>query len=259
MKLAVIEAPATLVADSADWENLCQKTAEASADILVLNELPFGSWLSARPEPDADAFRESVNLHDRAIEKLSELGARAVLGSKAAYQNSLPVNEGFVWTKDDGYKAIHTKQFFPNEPGYYEARWFERGDTHFRLTEVLGIKVGFLICTEVMFNEWARYYGKQGAQLIVCPRATELKTEKWQTALGMAAIASACYVASSNRRGEDELGLAFGGKGMIHNPRGSQIAETSESEQLVTAELDLAVVEEMKQDHPFNVEELPQS
>jgi N-carbamoylputrescine amidase len=164
-----------------------------------------------------------------------------------------------VWRAGVGVEPIHTKQFFPDEEGYYEARWFTRGDTRFRLAEVEGVKIGFLICTEVMFNEWARRYGRQGAQVIAVPRAVgHASLRRWKTALSMAAIVSGCYVISSNRAGPGETGREFGGAGWIFDPLGDLIGETSPERPIVSADLDLALVERAQREYPCYVEELPE-
>ena len=75
----------------------------------------------------------------------------------------------------------------------------------------------------------------------------------------MAAIVSGCYVASSNRNGVDEFGLPFAGKGMIFDPLGKLIAETSESEPIAMADIDLAQIEKAKVGWPCHAEDLPEA
>lgn len=60
-------------------------------------------------------------------------------------------------------------------------------------------KVGFLICTEIWFNSHAREYGKQGMQLLVCPRATPNPTApKWVMGGQAAAVISGAFCFSFN-------------------------------------------------------------
>jgi len=181
-----------------------------------------------------------------------------VLGSYPTLDGSLSVNKAFVWTAKTGKVPVHTKQFFPNEGGFHEARWFERGELRFQIAKAGGLGVGFLICTDVMFNEWARHYGRNGAHLIAVPRATPVGSEdRWKTMCSAAAIVSGCYVASSNRAGCDDSGLEFAGRGWIFNPFGEMIAETSSEEPVVAAELDLALVLKAQEEYPCYVEEMP--
>ncbi|MDH5803770.1 MAG: carbon-nitrogen hydrolase family protein [Gemmatimonadota bacterium] len=257
VRLAVCEAPTGMMPGDASWKNLASDAAACKSDIFLLNEIPFGPWLSARPEPQFDDLVAVQRLHENP--PYSDLGAQVVLGSHPVFEDSTnsSINEGFAWSEADGMMSTHTKQFFPNEEGWYETMWFDRGEQRFDMIEVGGLSVGFLICTDIMFNEWARYYGRQGADLIVVPRATGVSTlGRWKAAVQMAAIVSGCYVASSNRAGEEE-GIVFGGLGWIVDPSGVVIAETSADDQVVAADLYRSVSAHAKREYPCYVEDIP--
>ncbi len=257
MRLAVCEAPAVLLAGDAAWDRLTESVTASAPDIFLLNELPFGSWVSVGRDPETDALIENHRHHAEGLERLADLSAPTVLGTYPTIAHSKSVNQAFVWTADSGVTPVHTKQFFPNEHGFFESTWFSRGTQKFGIGEAGRVRVGFLICTDVMFNEWARHYGRNGAQLIAVPRATPVGSEhRWKTMCAAAAIVSGCYVASSNRTGVDESGLEFAGKGWIINPVGDIIAETSPEQPVVTAELDLSLVDKAQGEYPCYVEEL---
>ena len=65
---------------------------------------------------------------------------------------------------------MHHKHYFPEEAGYFEATWFRTEISGFNAISAAGINSGVPLCTELFFNEHARAYGKQGADLIVVPR-----------------------------------------------------------------------------------------
>ena len=239
------------------WENLAAEARDAKADMFLLNEMPFGPWLAAKREPDFDALVAVQRLHEQAVPHYADLGAPVVLGSHPIFEEGDSVVEGFVWDSTSGITPVHTKQFFPHEEGWYESLWFSRGERAFDMVDIGGLNVAFLICTDIMFNEWARHYGRMGADVIVVPRATPVSTlHRWQTAVQMAAVVSGCYVASSNRAGE-EGGITFGGLGWIVDPSGVVIAETSADEQIVAADVYRSVSDHAKREYPCYVEELP--
>jgi len=247
-----------MVPGDAGWDRLTGLTESTEADLLLLNEMPFGPWVSVGLERDIEILNASQRMHHEGLDRLAELYTPTVLGTYPESEGSLSVNTAFVWSAATGIMPVHTKQFFPNEGGFYEARWFERGERSFGIADAGGIGVGFLICTDVMFNEWARYYGRNGAHLIAVPRATPVGSiDRWKTMCSAAAIVSGCYVASSNRSGVDESGLEFAGRGWIINPSGNVIAETSLEQPVVTAELDLSLVKKSQGEYPCYVEELP--
>ena len=257
MRLSVCEAPPSMMAGDPGWDRLATHVTEVKPDLLLLNEMPFGSWVSVASERDQGALEASLRQHSDGLAHLNELGVPVVLGSCPKAEGHLSANEAFVWTNSGQIVPVHTKQFFPNEGGFYEARWFERGERKFGIADAGGVRVGFLICTDVMFNEWARYYGRNGAHLIAVPRATPTGSEnRWKTMCSAAAIVSGCYVASSNRVGIHESGPEFAGKGWIIDPFGEVIAETSPEVPVVTAELSLHLVEKAQGEYPCYVQEL---
>ncbi len=226
-------------------------------DLLLLNEMPWGAWVAASPDYDDARFAALCTEADRGIAALPELNVPVVLGSRPRRDGARRLNEAFVWTARGGYQAVHAKQYFPEEPGFHESRWFERGDPHFRIHDVDGLRVGFLICTEVMFNEHARAYGRAGAHVIAVPGATEkATTARWRVAMQMAAMASGCWVLSSNRTGFD-TSVEFGGAGQVVDPRGTVVAETSAACPVVACDVDPVQAEAQKSNYPSYVAELP--
>jgi predicted amidohydrolase len=258
MRLTVLEAPPQLAAGGADWDAFAAAARGSVADILLLNELPFGHWIAAGDTPRGTEILQSVASHEAGIARLDDLGAPVVLGTRPVRVGDVTTNEAFRWSRAEGIRAVHTKQFFPCEEEYWESRWFRRGETHFRTADAGGLRVGFLICTEVMFPEWARHYGRSGAHLIAVPRAVGRESlRRWKTAMSMAAIVSGCYVASSNRGGRDGRGQEFGGSGWIFDPCGDLVAETSPDQPFASTELDLKLVERARTEYPCYVEDLP--
>ncbi len=257
MKIAVCEAPASMVAGDAGWERLAAQVTSEDPNLLLLNEMPFGAWVSVGQERENAVLIENQNRHVEGLDRLAELNTSIVLGTYPEFENSVSVNKAFIWTSMAGITPVHTKQFFPNEAGFYESRWFDRGEGKFEIGNAGEIRIGFLICTDVMFNEWARFYGRNGAHLIAVPRATPIGSEyRWKTMCSAAAIVSGCYVASSNRVGLDETGMEFAGKGWVVDPLGNVLVETSPEHPVVTADLDLTLIEKAQAEYPCYVEEL---
>lgn len=257
MKVGVGEFAPDLEPGSAAWRAIAKAVRSERPELFLLGEMPFGGWMAARQVVDPVRFDQACLLHERGLASLGDLGAGVVLGTRPRRYEGRPINEGFVWTRGTGARSAHTKQYFPDEPGYHEARWFEPGQRHFRVVESGTTRVGFLICTEVMFNEHARRYGRDGAELIVVPRATGSESlSRWLVAVRMAAIVSGCYVLSSNRGGRDLNGQVFGGCGWIIDPRGELLCQTSASKPIAFCDLDLASVRAAQSEYPCYVPEL---
>jgi len=256
VKVGVCEMTPELDPGSPEWDALRRVLDAEHPELFVLNEMPFGEWVAAAPQFDADAWKRACEAHEEGVRRLDELGCPTVVGSRARELDGRRVNEAFVWTTSGGAVGVHTKQFFPDEEGYYEARWFQGGERHFRVVPAADVQVGFLLCTEVMFNEHARYYGRSGAQLILAPRAVgRASLPRWLVAMKMAAIVSGCYVLTSNRGGADSKGQLFGGCGWVVDPGGELVAQTSEVTPVVFHEVDTDFVTRAQKEYPCYVSE----
>ena len=246
IKVGVCECPSDLSPDSDAWKRLCESVSREAPQLFLLNEMPFGSWIAAGSEFDEAIWNESVDAHERGMRHLNELGAAIVAGTQPRMNGSLHTNEAFI-----GDEAVHTKQYFPDEEGFYEARWFDPGERNFRVASAGALRCGFLICTELMFNEHARRYGRIGAHAILVPRATGSGSlDRWLVAMRMAAIVSGSYVLSSNRSGQN-----FGGRGWIIDPFGTAVATTSAETPAAFHEIDTELVEKAQREYPCYVRE----
>lgn len=257
VRIGVCEVAPEMEVDSAAWEELSAEVRKGAPEVFLLNELAFGPWIASGESAYPDTMRKSQDAHSRGLARLNELGAPVVLGTRAVSVEERDVNEAFVWTSGAGVLGVHTKQYFPNEEGYYEARWFQAGEPHFRVVEAGPVRVGFLICTEVMFNEHARQYGRAGAHVIAVPRAVGPGSlPRWLVAMRMAAIVSGCYVISSNRAGRDSKGQTFGGSGWVVDPSGETVAQTSSATPVVFYDVDPEHARRAQREYPCYVPEL---
>jgi omega-amidase len=98
--------------------------------------------------------------------------------------------------------------------------------------------IGFVLGWDLAFPEVARSLVLDGAE-ILCALASWEKEEidEWKTYLKARAMENACFVAGSNRVGED-VTLDFGGESMIVSPRGKVLASLAgDSESPVPVEV----------------------
>jgi len=215
----------------------------------------FGEWYPAKSAFDQSLANEWVEQHERSLMALKALGAGNILSSRPVWGSSKLCNEAFLLTPNT-YRAIHHKHFFPEEEGFYEATWFETQKPGFDTVDIGGIKAGVLLCTEVMFNEWARHYRRAGASLIAVPRAGGETMGHWHTAAKMTALTSGCYVVSSNRSGNGKDGQVFGGQGFAYDPNGVLLGVTNDINPVLTFELDMELVTSRQQEYPCYVREI---
>ena len=254
MNLSVCQLPDGLSPDHPAWADLLRRIEIDRPDLAVLNEMPFGPWVANRETFDPAQAKATVQDHERALPALLNM-ATPVLSSRPIPGPQKLSNEAFL-IAGHRYQPIHHKHFFPQESGFFEDAWFAPQLPGFNVVEYRGLKIGVLLCTELMFNEWARHYRRQGAHVIAVPRASSA-SQKWYTAAAMAAIVSGCYVLSSNRApAGNGQPSNFGGRGFAFSPAGELLTETSPANPLVSIEIDLPRVAEAQRSYPCYVREL---
>ena len=157
----------------------------------------------------------------------------------------------FFLLEGDHYQPMHQKHYFPSEEGWHEASWFETALDGFELTEIADLKVGVLLCTELMFTEKARHYGRLCANLIVSPRASGKNTNNWEAACAMASVTSGAYVLSSNRVGQSKENLPeFGGVGIAYAPGGKRIGNTDKENPIKVIDIDIEASKKAQTEYP---------
>jgi predicted amidohydrolase len=257
VNIAICQLPDGLTHDSLPWTRFLRRVERAQPDVILLNEMPFGPWASREAKFDEYLAAASIEAHTAALPALREL-PRAVIGSRPIRCHDRLANEGFLLA-DGQYRSVHHKQYFPQEPGFLEATWFTAGRAGFETFDCRGIRFGMLLCTELMFNEWARHYRRRGAHVIVAPRASGTSLTNWHTAARMAAIVSGCYVLSSNRVSTHlDVEPLFGGAGFAYSPTGELLHETSDGTPLATVQIDVELVRRAQRNYPCYVLELDQ-
>ena len=128
--------------------------------------------------------------------------------------------------------------------------------------------MGTLICWDQWYPEGARLTALRGASVLFYPTAIGWhpaekarhgahQRDAWRTVQRGHAIANGCYVAAVNRVGHEPgppgaAGLEFWGTSFLCDPFGVVIAEAStDREELLVGEVDLARIEEVRRGWPF--------
>lgn len=113
---------------------------------------------------------------------------------------------------------------------------------------------GYSICYDLRFPELFRSYALQGAKVIFLVAAfPHPRLEHWKTLIKARAIENQLYMVCVNRVGSEEFqGVGeqmFFGSSMIVNPWGEILVSGNEKEEvLLTAEIDLAMVDKIRND-----------
>jgi N-carbamoylputrescine amidase len=231
-----------------DWDALVAHARREASELVLLPEMPFAPWFGVSHTFDDAVWNRVVDAHERWLDRLRDLAPSQVLCTRPVNRNGHRLNEAFAWSATDGYQPAHQKCYLPEEEGFWEASWYDRGDGEFAPVRVGPATVGFMICTELWSLGHAQRYGKSGAHLIATPRASgRTSVEKWVTGGRAAAIVSGAYSISSNRTARNG---DFGGGGWIVDPDGVVLAVTTREEPIRSIEIDLVLAESAKATYP---------
>ena len=102
------------------WPRLVEHSQGESSQLVLLPEMPFATWLAATRDVDAAAWDAAVDAHESWIERLGELGAEVVVGTRPIVEEGERYNEAFVWTAT-GLTPWRRKTYLPDEPGFWES------------------------------------------------------------------------------------------------------------------------------------------
>ena len=222
---------------------------DAGAELAVLPELPLNPWSPATQEPrddDAEEIGGPRTRLQRDAAREARIGlvggiiARDATGRRASTALVIDASGEIVAT----YEKLH----LPEEPGFWETSHYEPGRIVPCPIGGFRMPLGVQICSDVNRPQGSHLLGAQGAEVIVCPRATERATwERWRVVLRANALTSAAFVLSVNRPGAEQ-GVEIGGPSFAVGPDDELLVETTETLAVVT--LDRSSVERARGRYP---------
>src|SRR5471030_1310500 len=258
MRVTVCELSDNEIRFIEDWTKLKNHLKTYKPDLLLLPEMPFSKWIASEKNADDATKVQSIQKHEKWMKELEQLKVKYTVYSKPVIDGGKFFNTAFVYEKGLGHYKIHTKSLFPEEEHFWEETWYDREEqSSFKLLEYGDIKIGVLLCTEMWFTEHAREYGKQGVDLLLCPRATGMASvNQWIRCGQTLSVISGAYCLSSNRSGQGDNDFQWGGMGWIAKPMsGNTLGITSADEKFITRDIDLSRSRAAKNEYPLYVKD----
>ncbi|WP_405020868.1 acyltransferase [Kitasatospora sp. NBC_00070] len=203
----------------------------------------------AEPVPDGPTVRRMQAL-------AKELGLVVVVPVYEVEQSGFYYNTAAVIDADGSYLGKYRKHHIPQVKGFWEKYYFKPGNLGWPVFDTAVGKVGVYICYDRHFPEGWRALGLAGAEIVYNPSATSrgLSAYLWQLEQPAAAVANEYYIAAINRVGVEEYGdNDFYGTSYFVDPRGQFVGEVAsdKDEELVVRDLDLDLIEEVRQQWAF--------
>jgi N-carbamoylputrescine amidase len=260
-------------------DRLVRQAASKGAQIVCLKELFQAPYFCKSQQSDRFDLAESIpgpttDAMQRLAKELAIVLVVPIFERQAAgvYRNSAAIIDA-----DGMLLGTYRKMHIPDDPLFNEKYYFTPGDAGgpdnqllqpagFRVWETRYATIGVLICWDQWYPEAARITALLGAQVLFYPTAIgwhpaeraewgQAQVDAWRTIQRSHAIANGVFVAAPNRIGhEDEPGtngLTFFGHSFIVDPFGRYMAEAGESEEVLVARCDPALIETVRRNWPF--------
>ncbi len=187
---------------------------------------------------------ESFNFfREIAKEKNCDVIAGIIVKSEEKYFNSS------VHIDNSGKTIVRYDKIHPFSPSG-EDKYYTAGKQGV-ITEINDVKAGLSVCYDLRFPELFRFYAKEKVDLIVTIANWPVsRIEHWRTLLKARAIENQCFVVGVNRVGTDPL-HEYNGYSSIYDPTGKNISESFNEEKIITADIDIKLVQETRTKLPF--------
>ncbi len=131
-----------------------------------------------------------------------------------------------------------------------EDEWLQSGASALALDLPWG-NTGLAICYDLRFPELFRKYAVEGAKMVVIPAEWPIeRVEHWRALLVARAIENQLYIVAVNAAGTTG-DTVFGGHSMIVDPWGKIVVEAGEAPMLLTAEIEMDLVDEVRKRIPI--------
>lgn len=222
-----------------------ERAAAERPDLIVLPEMWNTGYalkiIGSIADPGGDRTRAFASGFAR------KHGVNVVAGSIAELREDGVYNTVRIFGRDGEpageYDKIHLFRLMDEEKHLKPGR-------RIGLAELDGVRVGAMICYDIRFPELARTLVLAGAKILVVPAEwPHPRLEHWRTLLRARAIENQVFVAACNRVGTSN-GTEFFGHSMIIDPWGEIVAEAGGEETILTAEIDLDLVDDVRRRIP---------
>lgn len=256
MKISLIQLDIAFgnpAANYATAERSIREAAAAGPDCLILPELWTTGYDLTRLDGIADPDGQATKALMSGLAK--ELGVHIVAGSVASRQPAGITNSMYVFDRSGElageYSKLHLFKLMD------EHLYLQPGEAKGLFTLDHALCAG-LICYDIRFPEWVRAHTAQGAEILfVSAEWPKPRLAHWRALLISRAIENQCYVIACNRAGADPANV-FAGHSIIIDPWGDIISEAGEGEEILTGEIDLQKVREVRQQIPIFADRRPE-
>ena len=224
--------------------HMVEKAAQQQAKVILLPELWTTGYCLERVHLLAETKTGPSII---GLRKLARRYGVTIAGSIAEKSHKGIFNTAYVVNQDGllgRYRKIHLVPFMS------ETTYLKAGHA-LPVFHSNGVKFAVTICYDLRFPELIALLGYQKIDLYLNTAAYIVpRLEHWRIMLRARAIENQFFVLAASRVGHDGTYTYFG-HSLIIDPLGKILAEAGESEEIITAELDLGYLQEVRKQLPL--------
>jgi N-carbamoylputrescine amidase len=236
-----------------------REAAEQGAQIMCFQELFDAPYFCQVQDNEHFATAEGVPegpTVDAMAKLAAETGMVLVVPMFEKEDDGFFYNTAAVIESDGTYLGKYRKTHIPHVNGFWEKFYFRPGNLGYPIFDTSVGRIGVYICYDRHFPEGWRALGLAGAKIVFNPSATSrgLSMYLWNLEQPAAAVANEYFVGAINRVGKEPFGdNDFYGSTYFCDPRGQLVGEAASDteEELVVRDLDLDMVDEVRQTWAF--------
>ena len=227
-------------------EKLIGESVKSQPDVIVLPET-WNTGFFPKENLTELSCRNGYEVNNRIGELAKKYKVNIVAGSVSNVRGGKVYNTAFVFDRTGSCIAEYDKTHLFTPMG--EDDYYTCGDHLCRFT-LDGVKCGIIICYDVRFPELTRSLALQGLDMLfVVSQWPKERIFHLQTLTVARAIENQMFVVCCNSCGTAGK-TVYGGNSSVIEPFGKTLALAGENEEILTAECDLQILNEIRNSIP---------
>lgn len=221
--------------------SMIEKALVEKPDVIILPEMWNTSYALTKIRELAD--QKGVPNAKGMGELACRHGVNVVAGSIADFREEKVYNTSYIYDRKGKEVARYDKVHLF---GLMSEKTYLTAGNARRSFYLDGVKCGVMICYDLRFPELSRALALDGVRvLFISAQWPHPRQHPWRILLQARAIENQLFIVAVNRVGQ-EGETSFFGHSMVVNPLGEIMLEGSAEEEILTADLDLAKIEEVR-------------
>lgn len=230
-----------------------QEAGRRGSHLVVFPELWSSGYALEQAKDLASVLNSGLFVQ---ISKLATQADISIVGSTLEKRGDAVANSASFFAPNGRmmgiYRKIHLFRLMN------EDRFLQAGSSPLLMSLPWG-KSALAICYDLRFPELFRRYAIEGAMMVIIPAEWPLKRiEHWRSLLIARAIENQCYIVACNAAGASG-DTVYGGHSMIVDPWGKIVVEAGEDPALLTVDIELNLVDEVRRQIPVFEDRRPET